>query len=48
MKYDLIDTDTLSFFLKGNLRISQEMTASIRRSRGLSISVVTHYEVLHG
>jgi tRNA(fMet)-specific endonuclease VapC len=44
----LIDTDTLSFFLRGRPEVTAHVGRYLAEHRQLNISVITYYEVLSG
>ncbi len=48
MKEALIDTDILSYFLKGEIGVVKKMMAYLKEYPKLNISIVTKYEVLSG
>lgn len=48
MKTPLLDTDTLSFFLKGNPNVIERVTDSYKREGCLYISAITYYEIMNG
>jgi tRNA(fMet)-specific endonuclease VapC len=48
MKNQLLDTDTISYFLKGIPEVEHEMQATFERDGILFLSVITYYEILNG
>ncbi|RZK31181.1 MAG: hypothetical protein EOO63_04830 [Hymenobacter sp.] len=48
MSLVLLDTDTLTYFLKGNPTVVARAVQHIRLYGQLTISLITQYEVLHG
>ena len=48
MKEPLLDTDTISFFLKGFSNVVRQMEATFQQLGYLKVSVVTYYEVRNG
>lgn len=48
MKPTLLDTDTLTYFLKGNPVVVVRAMQYIEQHRELNISLITQYEILHG
>ncbi len=44
----LLDTDTISFFLKGNLNVARRMEQYFDHFGQLNISVITYYEIKNG
>lgn len=48
MKEPLLDTDTLSYFLKGFPNVVRQTNESFNQFGYLNISVVTYYELLNG
>lgn len=48
MSLVLLDTDTLTYFLKGNTTVLAHAIQYMRQYGQLDISLVTQYEVLHG
>lgn len=48
MKKALIDTDTLSFFFRGNKNVVAKLDKYLREYGYVNISVITYYEVLNG
>lgn len=48
MKTPLLDTDTISFYLKGNANVTRQMNETYQRDGHLNLSVVTYYEVMNG
>ncbi len=48
MKESLLDTDTLSYFLKGFPNVVKQANESFNQLGYLNISVVTYYELLNG
>ena len=48
MKTALLDTDTLSYFLKGDEAVAAKTQAYLRIYERLNISTITYYEILGG
>jgi tRNA(fMet)-specific endonuclease VapC len=48
MKSALIDTDTLSEFLRGNSNVLSKMDEYLREYGFISLSIITYYEILNG
>jgi tRNA(fMet)-specific endonuclease VapC len=48
MKTPLLDTDTISYFLKGNASVIRQMNEMYQRDEALHISVITYYEIMNG
>ena len=48
MKPTLLDTDTLSFYLRHHPAVREKAESYMRQHRQLSISLISQYEVLHG
>lgn len=48
MKQALLDSDTLSFFFKGNQKVIQKIDAYLVVNGFIHLSVITYYEVLNG
>lgn len=48
MNRSLIDTDILSYFLKGNERITKHLEQYLKEYPKISISEITYFEVLAG
>ncbi|MEI6411585.1 MAG: type II toxin-antitoxin system VapC family toxin [Bacteroidota bacterium] len=48
MKEPLLDTDTLSFYLKGYPNVVSRIDSAFDRFGHLNISVITYYEILNG
>ncbi len=48
MKQALIDTDTLSYFLKNNQIVTSKLNNYLSEYGFVSMSVVTYYEVMNG
>jgi predicted nucleic acid-binding protein len=48
MKEVLLDTDTISFFLKGNSNVAKKMDDHFIHFGYLNLSVVTYYEIMNG
>jgi len=48
MKPSLLDTDTISFHLKGKATVTAQIDAYLLEYDALNISVVTYYEIMNG
>jgi tRNA(fMet)-specific endonuclease VapC len=48
MNPTLLDTDTLSYFMKGNPNVCNKIDAYLRIHSTLNISLITYYEILNG
>lgn len=48
MKEAIIDTDILSYYLKGDLNITKRVRSYLGRYSNLNISIITQYEILGG
>ncbi|MFN0013763.1 MAG: type II toxin-antitoxin system VapC family toxin [Saprospiraceae bacterium] len=48
MKESLLDTDTVSFFLKGNLAVARQIEVHFERFGRLNLSVISYYEIMNG
>lgn len=48
MKTPLLDTDTISYFLKGNPNVVIRMNEIYLRDGMLQMSVITYYEIMNG
>ncbi len=48
MKEPLLDTDTLTYFLKGYPNVVSQVNGSFNKYGSLKISVITYYELLNG
>jgi tRNA(fMet)-specific endonuclease VapC len=48
MNKTLIDSDSLSFFLRGRPEVTARVGRYVAEHRQLNISVITYYEVLSG
>ena len=48
MKIPLLDTDTISFYLKGNVNVTGQMDEAYQRDGFLHVSVITYYEIMNG
>lgn len=48
MKQALLDSDTLSFYFKGNPKVVQKVGAYLVANGFVYLSVITYYEVLNG
>jgi tRNA(fMet)-specific endonuclease VapC len=44
----LIDTDTISFFLRGDTRVTQHAGEYLKEHGILNLSIITYYEILSG
>jgi tRNA(fMet)-specific endonuclease VapC len=48
MKPSLIDTDILSEFLRGNLKVAAKIDEHLRKYGAVNISIITYYEYSMG
>lgn len=48
MKYSILDTDVLSEFLRGNVKVVSKVVEHTEKYGFISISVITYYEILNG
>lgn len=48
MKIPLLDTDTISFYLKGNANVAKHVDEAYQRDGCLRLSIVTYYEIMNG
>lgn len=48
MKPSLVDTDTLSFFFKGDASVIAHVEAYCRQYGTLNFSIITYYEIISG
>lgn len=48
MKQSLIDTDIISYFLKGNSNVVKHVENYVNLYGKLNISIITYYEILNG
>ena len=48
MKLALLDTDILSYYLKGNSTVQLSISKYLARHEVLNISIITYYEILSG
>lgn len=44
----LLDTDTISFFIKGNPNVVRQMEAYFNHFGQLNMSVISYYEIKNG
>lgn len=44
----LIDTDTISFFLRGDTHVTQHAAEYLKEHGILNLSIITYYEILSG
>lgn len=44
----ILDTDTISFFFRGNSEVIKKVAEYLTEYRYINISVVTYYEILNG
>jgi tRNA(fMet)-specific endonuclease VapC len=44
----LLDTNIISAFMKGNPKVIDSLSHYIKRHQQLSLSIITHYELLRG
>ena len=48
MKPSLLDTDILSEFLRGNLKVITKVDEHLKEYGFISLSIITYYEILNG
>jgi len=48
MKAALIDTDIVSYFLKGNVKVYIKFQEYLEHFDNINISIITYYEILSG
>jgi predicted nucleic acid-binding protein len=48
MKQSMLDTDILSEFLRGNLKVIDKVDEHLKEFGFISLSVITYYEILNG
>jgi len=48
MKAVIVDTDTISYFLRGNADIAAKFDENLQEHSRVYLSVVTYYEILNG
>lgn len=48
MKQVLIDTDTLSFFFRGDENVIEHFKKYLKKFDKINISIITYYEILSG
>lgn len=48
MKQALLDSDTLSFYFKGNQKVIQKVDVYLVANGFIHLSVITYYEILNG
>ncbi|MEI6052555.1 MAG: type II toxin-antitoxin system VapC family toxin [Opitutaceae bacterium] len=48
MKPSMLDTDILSEFLRGNLKVIAEVDKHLKEYGFISLSIITYYEILNG
>ncbi len=48
MKPVILDSDILSEFLRGNLQVKFKLDEQLKEFGFISLSVITHYEILNG
>ena len=48
MKLSLLDTDILSEFLRGNLKVIEKMDEHLKEFGSINLSIITYYEILNG
>jgi tRNA(fMet)-specific endonuclease VapC len=48
MKSAMVDTDTLSEFLRGNVKVISNMDEYLKEYGFISLSIITYYEILNG
>ncbi len=44
----LLDTDTVSFFLKKNPSVAEKVIQAVQNESVIGISIITHYEIMSG
>jgi tRNA(fMet)-specific endonuclease VapC len=44
----MLDTDILSEFLKGNLKVREKVEEQLKEYGIINLSVITYYEILNG
>ncbi len=48
MKPALIDTDTISYYFRGNANVTANLNAYLEEQQSAYLSVITYYEILNG
>ena len=48
MKPSMLDTDILSEFLRGNLKVIEKVDEHLKEYGFISLSIITYYEILNG
>jgi tRNA(fMet)-specific endonuclease VapC len=48
MKPSLVDTDVLSEFLRGNLKVVENANKYLQSYDSINLSIITYYEILNG
>lgn len=48
MKSSMLDTDILSEFLRGNLKVIAKVDEHLKEYGFISLSIITYYEILNG
>jgi len=48
IKESLLDTDILSEFLKGNLKVAAKVDEHLEKFGYISLEMITYYEILNG
>ncbi|MEO6720997.1 MAG: type II toxin-antitoxin system VapC family toxin [Ferruginibacter sp.] len=48
MKVSMLDTDILSEFLRGNLKVVNKVNEHLKEHGFVSLSIITYYEILNG
>ena len=48
MKPSMLDTDILSEFLRGNLKVIERVDEHLQEYGFISLSIITYYEILNG
>lgn len=48
MKPALLDTDILSEFLRGNIRVTSKIEEYVAKYGSVNFSIITYYEILNG
>ena len=48
MKQSILDTNILSEFLRGNIKIIKKVEEHLKKFGFVSLSIITYYEILNG
>lgn len=48
MKQSILDTDILSEFLRGNIKVIKKVDEHLKEYGFVSLSIITYYEILNG